>query len=283
MPHTFTPTINEVTFMILRHSREPVDGQPVENTFVAIDEVTGNQLGACTIFCDDNPALYPNRPYQVRMQLDGDSIPDRLLGASFARAREICADSGKLCRLYTRCAADDEELLDSLRALGFRDNDGLVKMRLRLPVLQDYRMPAGCALVQDDLSDPIEQKYFLERYNQLYNTDHDFAWLHSYIHRDAFKRILVVSATGMAGEILIWKERENGVIGYIQTSRRWRHLGVGTALVAIACEEFAKMHLYSAEVNVRVRIPHVLTMMEKLGFRQAELLMRYPGIDINPL
>ncbi|MBR6767844.1 MAG: GNAT family N-acetyltransferase [Clostridia bacterium] len=268
--------------MILRHSREPVDGQPVENTFVAIDEMTGDQLGACTIFCDDNPALYPNRPYQVRMQLEGPDIPDRLLGASFARAREICVSSGTFCRLYTRCEPDDDELLESLHALGFRDNDGLVKMRLRLPVLQDYQLPVGCAIVQDDLTDPIEQKYFLERYNQLYNTDHGLAWLNDYIKRDAFKRILVVTTTGMAGEILIWRERENGVIGYIQTARRWRHRGVGSALVAIACEAFAKMHLYSAEANIRVRVPHVLTMLEKLGFQQAELLMRYPGIDINP-
>ena len=51
--------------MMLRHSREPVDGQPVENTFLAIDEHTGSQLGACTIYCDDNPALYPARPMQV--------------------------------------------------------------------------------------------------------------------------------------------------------------------------------------------------------------------------
>lgn len=268
--------------MMLRHAREPVDGQPVENTFLAIDERTGEQMGACTIFCDDNPNLYPARPYQVRLQLDGDPIPDRLLGAAVARARELCAASGQACRLYTRCAPDDEALLDSLLLLGFKDNDGLVKMSLRLPALQEYRLPAGCTVVMDDLSDPLEQKYFLERYNQLYNTDHDFAWLQSYIQRDSFKRILVISATGMAGEILIWRERHCGVIGYMQTARRWRRLGVGTSLVGLACQEFSKMHLYSAEANVRARIPYVLKLMEKLGFNQSELLMRYPGVDITP-
>ncbi|MBE5772611.1 MAG: GNAT family N-acetyltransferase [Clostridiales bacterium] len=269
--------------MMLRHAREPVDGQPIENTFIAIDERSGDQLGACTIFCDDNPSLYPNRPFQVCMQIDGDPIPDRLLGASFARARELCMASGKFCRLYTRCDPDNDELMENLSALGFKDNDGLVKMRLRLPAMHDHRLPAGCTIVKDDLKDPIEQKYFLERYNQIYNTDHDFAWLKSYIDRDGFMRILAVSATGMAGEILIWREQECGVIGYIQTSKRWRHLGVGTSLVAMACEEFSRRHLYAAEVNVRARIPYVLTMMEKLGFNQSELLMRYPGIDINPV
>lgn len=268
--------------MMLRHSREPMDGQPTENTFLAIDERTGNQLGACTIFCDDNPTLFPARPYQVRLQLEGDPVPDALLGASVARAREICAESGKFCRLYTRCEPDDEHLMESLMAMGFKDNDGLVKMQLRLPCAREYKMPAGCAVVKDDLSDPLEQKYFLERYNLLYNTEHDFAWLHSFIDRQDFMRILTVSPTGMAGEILIWREGYSGILGYVQTSKRWRHLGVGTCMIGLACEEFERHNLYCAEANVRARIPHVLKMMEQMGFKQSELLMRYPGVDINP-
>ena len=61
-----------------------MDGQPVENTFQAIDEYSGAQLGSCVIFCDDNPALYPARPFQVRLQLEGSPIPDALLGAAVA-------------------------------------------------------------------------------------------------------------------------------------------------------------------------------------------------------
>ena len=80
--------------MMLKHAREPVDGQPVENTFLAIDEYSGAQLGACTIYQDDNPALYPARPLQVRLQLEGSPIPDALLGAAVARGREICNESG---------------------------------------------------------------------------------------------------------------------------------------------------------------------------------------------
>ena len=268
--------------MMLRHARESVDGQPVENTFVAIDEQTGNQLGACTIFCDDNPTLYPARPFQVRLQLDGAPVPDKLLGAAVARAREICVQSGKFARLYTRCDPDDEEMMESLMPMGFRDNDGLVKMRMSLPCASDYRLPAGCVVVKDDLSDPAEQKFFLERYNELYNTDHGFDWLRAFIDRKGFQRILSVSPTGMAGEILIWEEEYCGVIGYIQTAKRWRRMGVGSCMIGLACEEFEKSRLYIAEATVRARIPHILKLMEKMGFKQEELLMRYPGLDINP-
>ena len=263
--------------MLLRHAREPIDGQPVENTFVAIDEVSGNELGSCVIYCDDNPSLYPARPFQVRLQLEGTDLPDKLLGASVARAREICAKSGKFARVYTRCDPDDTQMLDALMPMGFRDNDGLVKMQLRLPCAADYRLPPGCVIVRDDLSDPMEQKYFLERYNELYNTAHDFEWLQSFISRKGFMRILTVSPTGMAGEILIWNEDYCGVIGYIQTAKRWRRMGVGSCMLGLACEEFEKNPLVVAEGNVRARIPHVLRMMEKMGFSQAELLMRLPG------
>ena len=52
--------------------------------------------------------------------------------------------------------------------------------------------------------------------------------------------------------------------------------------LGLACEEFEHARLFCAEANVRARIPHVLKLMEKCGFRQTELLMRYPGVDINP-
>ena len=268
--------------MMLRHAREPVDGQPIENTFVAIDDVTGSTISSCTVFADDNPALFPARPMQVRLQMDGSTPPDELLGAAIARARALCAKAGKFSRIYTRCDPDDEAMLDVLRPMGFRDNDGLVKLQLQLPCTADYRLPTGCVVVRDDLSDPMEQKFFLERYNELYNTTHDFEWLRAYIDRPGFTRILTVSQTGMAGEILIWKENYTGVIGYIQTAKRWRRMGVGSCMLGLACEEFEKARLLIAEASIRVRIPHILHTMEKMGFKQTELLMRYPGIDINP-
>ena len=86
----------------------------------------------------------------------------------------------------------------------------------------------------------------------------------------------------MAGEILIWRENSTGIVGYIQTSKRWRRLGVGTCMLGLACEEFEHARLLWAEASVRARIPHILRLMEKVGFRQSELLMRYPGVDINP-
>jgi len=267
--------------MILRHSRIPVDGQPVENTFYAMDERSGDILGKSVIYVERNPVLYPVRPLQVRVQLNSSKVPDQLLGATITRARQICALSGEYGRVYAHCAPDDAALMERLSPFGFQDTDGLVRMQLRLPVPHITKTPAGCPVIYDDLSDPLEKKYFLERYNQLFNADHDVEWLNQFIDRPNFTRIVVVSADGMAGEILTWRDQYSGVIGFIQTSKRWRRLGVASFMISLACELFEQMDLYCAECSVRVRHPHMLKLMTKAGFKQTELLMRYPGFDVN--
>ena len=268
--------------MILRHERAPVDGQPVENTFVAIDEKSGATLGSSVIYVDYNPTLYPARPLQVRIQLDDAPVPDALLGATVARAREICARSGEFARIYALCDPNDDALLESLSPFGFEDNDGLVRMRRPLPAGLSFKPPAGCAVVYDDLSDPLERKYFLERYNKLFNVQHDLEWLTEFIDRRDFMRILTVAATGMAGEILVWRENDSGIIGYVQTAKRWRKLGVASYMISLACEAFEQQDLRFAETNVRARYPHMLKLLSGAGFAQTELLMRYPGVDVNP-
>lgn len=268
--------------MILRHAKDPVEGQPIENTFCAIDERSGDLLGSSVIYTDYNPMLFPTRPQQVRIELDSPDAPDALLGATLARAMQICESCPEPSRIFSRCTPQDTALARRLEAFGFQDNDGLIRMELRLPALLSAKEPAGCAVVYDDLSDPLEQKYFLERYNQLYNTDHDIHWLRQFINRQDFMRILTVASSGMAGEVLIWREQYSGVIGYIQTSKRWRRLGVASYMISLACDTFEQMGLYCAEANIRVRYPYMLRLMKGAGFEQSDLLMRYPGIDFNP-
>ena len=51
--------------MLLKHAREPIDGQSIENTFEAIDERTGALLASCVIYTHMNEALYPTRPLRI--------------------------------------------------------------------------------------------------------------------------------------------------------------------------------------------------------------------------
>lgn len=267
--------------MILRHVREAVDDLPVENTFEAIDERSGAQLGGCTIYLRESEQLFPARPIRIYIDIQGDDVPDALLGAAVARAKELARQTDRPSRIFTQLAPENDDLLASLAVLGFKDSDGLVCMRREISDVQVGEMPIGCVVVRDDLDDPIEQKYFLERYNQLFSEDYDFEWLQDFRNHPNFKRILIVAPTGMAGEIAIWQEADVGCIGWLHTSKKWRRLGVAQRLLELACAEFHEMGLRRAEAEVQAKIPGMLRTMERAGFRQAELILRYPGIDIG--
>ncbi len=267
--------------MILRHARESVDGQPLENSFEAIDESSGSTLGSCTIYTHVSEQLFPLRPMRIYLDIQGNPAPDALLGAAVARAKELAVQSHMPCRIFTQVEPDDDQRMISLRILGFKDNDGLVRMRQDLPCALTTSIPIGCVVVRDDLDDPIEEKFFLERYNQLFSEDYDFEWLQEFRSKPGFKRILLVAPTGMAGEIIFWQDERAGVIGWLQTSKKWRRMGVARCLLELACSSLHEDGMEFATAEVQVRIPHVLRAMESAGFHQSALILRYPGIDIG--
>ena len=267
--------------MILRHAREQLGGQPIENCFEAIDERSGNLLGSCIIYVQENENLFPNRPVRIYMEIEGNPAPDALLGAAVARAKEIAASYKLPARIFTQTEPNDEARLASLAAMGFRDNDGLVDMQRRLPYVYGVDLPAGCVTVIDDLDDPLEQQYFLERYNQLFCEENDLEWLQEMRSHREFKRILIVAPTGMVGETIIWHEGKKGVIAWLHTARKWRRKGIARALLNLACKEFTRCDMDFASAEIQVRIPNLLKVMEASDFLQTNLVMRYPGIDWN--
>lgn len=265
--------------MILRHARKPVNGQPTENCFEAIDEHSGSTLGSCVIYVQKNENLFPLRPVRIYMEIEGESVPDKLLGASVARAKELAAKQTLPARIFSQVAPDDAERLATLNVFGFRDNDGLVEMQRSLPCACEVNLPTSCVSVIDDLDDPLEQEYFLERYNQLFGENFDFEWLQTLKSHAEFKRILIVSPTGMVGETIFWREGNKGVIFWLHTAKRWRRKGISRALLDLACNELSFSELEYASAEVHARIPNLLKVMEAGEFVQARLIMRYPGID----
>lgn len=268
--------------MLLRRPREPVQGQPRENTFEAMDEHSGERLGACTIFVHENDELFPSRPVRIYLDIEGSPVPDALLGAAVARAKEISRSYQKPCRIFTKLMPDDSENMETLRSLGFRDNDGVIVFSRDLPCEEQFRLPAGCVTVMDELDDSIEQKFFLERWNLLFGEQRDFDWLDAFRNGTGFKRILIVSPTGMVSECAIWQEDGIGRIGWIYTAKRWRRMNAAVKLLELACAEFARREIFTVNAEVQARIPYIMKVFEKAGFVQDSLIYHLPGIDIDP-
>jgi len=269
--------------MILRNPREPIFGQPIENAFVAVDKKTGEQLGQCVLFDESNPVLFPQRPAQFRLYFDGElSALSQLFGAAIARGRALGLQSGAPARIYAECLPEDTLFLDALKPYGFQDNDGLVQMRVKLPSKLQTRLPSGCVLVDDDLSDPLERKFFLERHNRLFHESKNFDWLVELTAQENFRRFLSVSPVGLVGEILVHTQNGAGKIDFLYTSKRFRNMGVAAHMLNVGFSHFARLKMPAVEADIRVRIPFLLRTLEHAGFRQTKLIKRYPGIDLNP-
>ena len=267
--------------MLLRHAKDH-EFVSAENTFEAIDDKNGKVVCSCAIYTAENSELFPLRPFRIYLELNGSQIPDALLGAAVARAKEIARDANLPARIFTMIEPDDCEALQSLTDFGFKDNDGLIRMKRGCAKLCEENLPVGCVLVRDLLDDPMEQKFFLERYNRQFAEENDTEWLKQLINTEGFERILIVSPTGMAAEALINEENGIGSVIWLYTSKKWRGRGVAGTALNIACNEFNMHGIHTAHMDVQAKVPHLVSILERAGFAQSELLCRYPGMDIDP-
>lgn len=135
-------------------------------------------------------------------------------------------------------------------------------------------------MVEDKLQDIQEQRYFLQRYNELTGEDRGMVWLTNIVRRDMFKRMLAVTTTGMAGEILMWRDKFCGVIEFFDTARRWRNLGVATHMLYNACEYLRGLDLREVRADVRLQMTQARRVLEDAGFKDDALVLCYPSIDV---
>jgi len=268
--------------MMLRNPTEEYYGYSSENVFLGVDERTGETMGSCFIDYRDCDVMFPDRPVQVRLVLQGDyEAMDTLMGAALGRARMLCAAKNADARIYVDCDADDEEMMDLIKQYGFKDNDFLVRMVRSLPLPERYKAPAGCVLVRDELEDPTEQKLFLDRWNNVFGVHNDQEWLGSFRDHENFTRVLLIAPSGIVGEAVVWSEGNTGVIAFAHTTYRWQNMGVAKYLITTACRELASQGVKRVVADFRSSTPHMQSIMKDMGFEQTRVLRRYPGIDIN--
>lgn len=268
--------------MRIRNASGMAGGQPPENVFIALDRM-GNQMGTCQVAPCVNEELMPERPFEVKLSIQarGDAVMN-LIGAAMSRAMLLAHELPDMkARIYTECAPGNARLLEMLSAAGFRNDDGLIRMRRRvLPGPNVSKLPDGLILLSDALEDEIERCYFVKRLERLYKLDDAESRMESFRSRPCFRRFLAVAREGLASELVCWAEEGQGVVGMIATSPVWRRRGVGLYLMDTARQYFYQCRLPEAYVDVRMRMLGATRLAASGGYRQSEVLMRYPGIDL---
>ncbi len=267
--------------MKIRHA-DAADGMPVENTFIALDDLE-SKIGEAGVQQTMVPALCPERPHHILVRAEcGPEAESALLGAATARALVIARQKpGMPALVYAECKPGDKARMNALEALGYRDEDGLVRTRRVLkqgPIIRP--LPAGCTIVRDYLSDAGESKYFLERYNAMFGRSRDAAWLKGLKQMSEFARLIMISPSGLAGEMIVWEENRRGVVGIAITTPAWQRRGVASYLMELARLYFLDRGLSEAYFDVRTRMTGAQHLAATSGFRPAEMLMRYPGINV---
>lgn len=249
-----------------------------DNTFIARED-DGTPVGACTVQ-PRRMGLFPDMPRQYVIEAEGDDRALHVLyGAAVARARALAAQTNAPARVYAEVGVGDERALEVLHALGFSDGDGVVRTYRRVTGQMNVRlMPEGCTIVRDFLADETERRFFLERYNACFGMRCDEEWLEEITSQPDFARILMVSPDDLCGELLVWTEDGEGVIGIIQTARRWRRQGVASYLIEDARLYFASLGLSYSHFDAWIEAPGCLPLARGLGYTGEDPLMLYPSL-----
>ena len=58
--------------MILRNPREGSQGYAPEDIFEAVEPRSGAVIGRCCVAEEIRPLMFPDRPYQIRLDIEGD-------------------------------------------------------------------------------------------------------------------------------------------------------------------------------------------------------------------
>ena len=250
-----------------------------QNTFVARDD-SRVLLGICTVSPRDMGAMFPDAPKQFVIHARGDERSLHVLyGAAVAHARVLAARHPGRSRIYAEVNVGDEASLSVLGALGFSNNDGVMRMYRRVNGNRNLaRLPEGCTIVRDFLADPTERKFFLERYNACYGLSNDDNWLSELAEQQDFARILMVSPNDLAGELLVWNEDGVGIIGIIQTARKWRRKGVATYLLEDARLYFHSLGLTFSQFDVWIKSPGALPLAKTAGYSGGDPIYLYPEL-----
>lgn len=241
------------------------------------------RVGTCTVRRRDLSRIFPDRPVQYEIIVNsGEESRYLLWGAAVTRARMLAESEKRPSRIYTCLSVENEEERQILTDLGFSESDMIVRCvksvtdeQVNLPI------PYGCTIVRDYLTKENEIRMCLTRYNECFGTNENRSWLIGLSEKPDFARILMVSPDDLCGELMVWRSGKTGVIGIIQTARRWRGKGVASYLIEDARKYFATLGLENISFDVWLASPGCKELASGSGFKKTGIIELRPEILIG--
>lgn len=253
-----------------------------ENKYAAYDE-DFNRVGTCTVRRRELSRIFPDRPVQYEIIVNCNEESRYLLwGAAVTRARMLAESQRMPSRVYTCLSPENSEERQILTDLGFTETDMII--RTVKPVTDEQvnlPIPYGCTIVRDYLTNENEIRKCLTRYNECFGTNESRSWLIGLSEKPDFARILMVSPDELCGELMVWRSGKNGVIGIIQTARKWREKGVAGYLIEDARKYFATMDLENILFDVWLASPGCKELARSSGFKKGSIIELRPEILIG--
>ena len=266
--------------MIIIHPPKEYKGHKSEDVFIIRDDEGSRQLAECLI-SEQRSEYYP-RKYRVMLDINTNREAfDLIIGASLARAKELCGKSDTDARIYAECDAGDVEYIKMLRQYSFDSGDALLRMDMTIPAYISAKLPDWCSRIDDNLSDFTERRLFLDRWLSVFGTPLGIERLDDITSKDGFRRIMCVDKQGMAGEVICWLESARGIIGFVFTAERCRDMNIAQTLVKLANIYLRDSGAVTVRANVPDALPYAVNTFSKAGFSRTKELKRYPGINID--
>lgn len=252
------------------------------NKFSASDE-HGIRHGVCVIRKRDLSRIFPDRPVQYEIIMNCDEKSRYLLwSAATTRALVLASAEKAPSRVFASLKPDEGELKELLTVLGFCFRDGIVRYEKAVTSERVYDpIPEGCTIVRDYLTREDELTRCLNRYNECFGKSEKRDWLEALRDKPDFARVLMVSRSELCGEALLWTSGRTGVVGILQTSRKWRRQGVASYLLEDARKYFNSLGISEMSIDVWLSSPGCVPLAEKKGFIPGKPLLAYPYIDIR--
>ncbi|MCR4622345.1 MAG: GNAT family N-acetyltransferase [Clostridiales bacterium] len=251
-----------------------------EDKYIALDD-EGREIGRSAVKLKRLDRIFPDCPGQISVLVRAnDECRDLLYGAAVTRARLLLKSQSERTRVYAKVSPEDKPALEVLSCLGFAPQDGIMRMTRQVTDEKiSLTAPDNCTIVRDTLEDDGEKIRCLRRYNECFAAEKDVSWLEELASFDNFRRILMVSPDDMCGEVMVWTSGDTGIIGIIQTARRWRRQGVAAYLMEDARKYFASLGIPRESMDVWIKAPGNMPLALKAGFVKREMLAVYPVLN----